>query len=246
MSEMTAEETGQGPFRPIVQIIRATITSLLKSRTVPVGGVRWGSLRRTSPISRRYGYDRGKPIDRYYIEEFIAGASSDIQGRVLEIKEPEYAQGFRRVTQTDILDIDAANPKATIIADLNEATPLVSDTYDCIIFTQTLQYIYRAEAAMAELHRSLKRGGVLLMTVPGIAPAPLNETRQWTFTHFSVERLIAQCFGEGAGEVRTYGNLVTATAFLFGLCAEELHANELAIHDPEYPLIVAARVVKAG
>jgi SAM-dependent methyltransferase len=215
---------------------------------VPVGGVRWGSLRRTSPISRRYGYDRGKPIDRYYIEDFLAGCSSDIQGRVLEIKEPEYAHSFdaNRVTQTDILDIDAANPKATIIADLNEATPLPSDTYDCIIFTQTLQYIYRAENAVRELHRSLTPGGTLLMTVPGIAPAPLDETRHWTFTNFSVERLLAQSFGQGAAEVRTYGNLVTVTAFLYGLCTQELRADELATHDAEYPLIVAARVVKAG
>jgi hypothetical protein len=83
------------------------------------------------------------------------------------------------------------------------------------------------------------------MTVPGIAPAPLDEARHWTFTHFSVERLLAQSFGQGAGEVRTYGNLVTVTAFLYGLCAQELRADELATHDAEYPLIVAARVVKA-
>ncbi len=215
---------------------------------MPVGGVRWGSLRRISPISRRYGYDRGKPIDRYYIEDFLAGCSSDIQGRVLEIKEPEYAHSFdaNRVTQTDILDIDAANPKATIIADLNEATPLASNSYDCIIFTQTLQYIYCAENAVRELHRSLKPGGALLMTVPAIAPSPVEEKRHWSFTRLSVEGLLAQSFGQQSAEIHTYGNLLIATAFLYGLCAEEMEARELATHDEEYPLIIAARVVKAG
>jgi len=31
----------------------------------PRGCVRWGSLRRTSPISHLFGLDRGQAIDRY-------------------------------------------------------------------------------------------------------------------------------------------------------------------------------------
>jgi glycosyltransferase involved in cell wall biosynthesis len=34
----------------------------------PVGWVRIGSLRRVTPISQVFGFDRGQPIDRYYIE----------------------------------------------------------------------------------------------------------------------------------------------------------------------------------
>src|SRR2546428_14003991 len=43
-------------------------------------------LRRTSPISRLYGADRGTGIDRYYIENFLARHASDIHGDVLEIQ----------------------------------------------------------------------------------------------------------------------------------------------------------------
>lgn len=213
-----------------------------------MGGVRWGSLRRTRPISRRYGYDRGKPVDRHYIEDFLATWSADIQGRVLEIKEPEYTQiyGGARVTRSEVLDVDAANPQATIIADLNGSTRLPDDVYDCIIFTQTLQYIYCLDCALRELHRSLKPGGILLLTVPGIAPSPVSEGRHWSFTHSSVERLLGESFGDRNGEVWTYGNLLAVTAFLYGLCAEELRPSELAVRDPEYPLIIAARYAKAG
>ena len=39
----------------------------------PVGKVDFGSLRRLNPVSTMFGYDRGRPIDRYYIEEdFLA------------------------------------------------------------------------------------------------------------------------------------------------------------------------------
>ena len=43
--------------------------------TPPVTWVRFGDLRRTEPISREYGYDRGVPVDRYYIERFLARQS---------------------------------------------------------------------------------------------------------------------------------------------------------------------------
>ena len=34
--------------------------------TPPVGWVQLGSLRRVTPLSRDFGYDRGLPIDRHY------------------------------------------------------------------------------------------------------------------------------------------------------------------------------------
>ena len=248
MSEMIAGQAAEGPFRWFLRSVYRQVKGLAKSSTVPVGSVRWGTLRRTNPLSRRYGYDRGKPIDRHYIENFLATRSSDIKGRVLEIKGPDYTRNFGagRVTQSDVLDIDPKNPLATIIADLNEPTPLASDSYDCIIFTQTLQYIFRVEHALAELHRSLKPGGVLLMTVPAITPSPLAEQRHWSFTQFSVERMLDETFGAPNGEVWTRGNLITATAFLYGMCAEDLRRRELEYDDPEYPLLIAARAVKAS
>src|ERR687894_427089 len=53
-----------------------------------------GDLRRLTPISREYGYDRGTPIDRFYIENFLEEHSSSIRGRVLEISENTYTRRF--------------------------------------------------------------------------------------------------------------------------------------------------------
>jgi hypothetical protein len=44
--------------------------------------VRWGSLRRLTPVSRVFGFDRGLPLDRHYIEDFLRTHSADIAGRV--------------------------------------------------------------------------------------------------------------------------------------------------------------------
>ena len=35
------------------------------------GKVGLGDLNRTSPLSKVFGYDRGGPVDRYYIENFL-------------------------------------------------------------------------------------------------------------------------------------------------------------------------------
>lgn len=214
--------------------------------TVPVGAVRWGGLRRARPISPRYGYDRGQPVDRHYIEEMLSRWSADIKGRVLEIKDPGYTRTFGggRVEISDVLDINPDNPQATIVADLNDQTPLSSDIYDCIIFTQTLQYIYRLDNALSELHRSLKPGGVLLITVPAVVHWAETEPRFWAFTQWSVQRLLGDHFGDDI-DLCPRGNFLSSAAFLYGLCVEELRPDELAAQDANFPLIVAARAVKA-
>jgi hypothetical protein len=59
-----------------------------------VSSVELGSLRRVTPISSNWGLDRGRPIDRYYIENFLAYHSNVIRGRVLEFENMSYARKF--------------------------------------------------------------------------------------------------------------------------------------------------------
>ena len=249
MKEVIESEGMQFKHSRFLQRLRARTRRLLKVGTasaVPVGGVRWGGLRRTSPVSRVHGYDRGKPVDRHYIEQFLSIHSKDISGHVLEIKDPGYTKKFGRgVTRSDVLDIDSTNPQATIVADLNSAVELPGGTFDCIIFTQTLQYIYQRDLAIRELHRSLRPGGVLLMTVPGVTLAAKHEPWHWAFTPVAVARILGEHFDLGQTQILSYGNLLTATSFLYGLCAEEMRLNELAFNDPEYPIIIGARAMKA-
>ena len=128
-----------------------------------------GDLRRVTPIDPNWGFERGTPIDRVYVEEFVGGHAADIRGRVLEIAAPDYTTRFGRgVERSDILMATEGNPQATIVGDLTDAPQIPSDTFDCAIVTQTLQFVYDVRAALATLHRVLAPGGVLLATVPGI------------------------------------------------------------------------------
>ena len=208
-----------------------------------------GSLRRTTPLSDYWGYDRGTPIDRYYIERFLAECRDDIRGQVLEVKNSDYTQRFGTgVTRSDVLDINPTNPHATIVVDLAAADCIPAATFDCVILTQTLQYIYQPQAALAHVYRMLRPGGVLLITVPGIIKMDPNFVGcdYWRFTTDSCAALAGDVFGAGQIEVRTFGNVLTAIAFLTGLAHEELSPRELDTRDPAYQLVIAVRAVKPG
>ena len=215
----------------------------------PVGRVSFGSFRRMAPISRELGFDRGQPIDRYYIENFLARHAGDIQGRVLEIGDNGYTRqyGGGRVELSDVLNVSEGDPKATIVADLPRADNIPSGIFDCIILTQTLQYIYDVRLAVGTLYRILKPGGVLLATFPGISPIsrdPWAGSWCWTFTDVSARRLFEEVFPTGNVEVEAHGNVLAAISFLQGLAAEELRREELSCHDPYYEVLVALRAVK--
>jgi SAM-dependent methyltransferase len=205
------------------------------------------SLRRTTPLSDQWGYDRGNPVDRYYIESFLEEHRADIKGRSLEVMDLRYVDRFGSgVTRRDVLDVDASNRRATIVADLADATTIPDDSFDCIVLTQVLQLVFDVRAAIAHLERILKPGGVLLATVPGISRIGKREqaTDLWRFTPVACRRLLGANFDPEEVEVRSYGNVLSANAFLTGIAAEELSRQELDTSDPSYPVIVAVRARK--
>src|SRR4051794_27404046 len=54
--------------------------------------LRFGSLRRLTPVSRHFGYDRGLPVDRHYIERFLEDNAAVVAGHVLEIGDSAYTR----------------------------------------------------------------------------------------------------------------------------------------------------------
>jgi SAM-dependent methyltransferase len=234
----------------IKNILPASLLRAIRLRTGRrLGHLRFGDLRRTSPISSRFGSDRGTPIDRYYIESFLAEKAACIRGRVLEVGDNNYTKlfGAKRVKQSDIFHIDASNPCATIVGDLGRANVLPEAAFDCIIFTQTLQYIFDLRTGVGELYRGLKPGGVLLLTVPGItqiADEQWIETWYWSLTTVSTRRLLEEKFGCDNIEIEYYGNVFAAAAFLYGIAFEEVDRADLDIKDPSYPVTITACAVR--
>ena len=208
-----------------------------------------GDFNRTTPFSIRYGYDRGGPVDRYYIENFLQENAGSIKGRVLEIGDNEYTMryGGKKVTKSEIFHVNADNPKATIIGDLSNAPHIADNSMDCIILTQTLQFIFDFKGALETCYRILKPGGALFLTVPGISQieyGALEDSWFWSFTKPSMQKIMAQIFPAPNVEVQNYGNVFVATALLYGMGLPEIKKEQMDFTDPHYQVIITVKAVK--
>jgi SAM-dependent methyltransferase len=207
-------------------------------------------LTRLEPVSRVFGFDRGKPVDRWYIERFLAANAADVRGRVLEVAETTYTQwyGCGDVSQSEVLYAAPGHPDATIVGNLATGEGLPRDAFDCFVMTQTLQVIYDVAAAVRGTWNVLAPDGVLLATAPGISQISREDRRDWgdwwRFTSDSVRRLFAEAYGPENVDVQAHGNVLSAACFLYGFAAEELTEAELAHNDPDFELLMTVRAVK--
>jgi len=214
--------------------------------------VEFGSLHTTTPVSRVFGLDRGTPINRYYIEKFLADRAGLIRGRVLEVGDSDYTRRFggSRVERCEVLHATAENQAATIVGDLSDIATLPAKAFDCFICTQTFDCIYDVQQAVRGAHHLLKPGGVLLATLSGISQISRYDMERWgeywRFTTPSALRLFQPVFTGGV-EVESFGNVLAATAFLQGLAIEDLPDPALLDeHDPDYQLVITVVAHKGG
>ncbi len=202
------------------------------------------------PISRKFGFDLGTPIDRFYIESFLDGCQEDIKGRVLEVADSNYTMryGANRVTTSDVLHATPGNRRATIIGDLASGEGIPHHAFDCIILTQTLHCIFDVSAVIRNCHLALHNGGVCLVTVPGISQISRYDMDRWgdywRFTNLSARRLFSEVFGAEQVEVEAYGNVRIAAAFLYGMSLEQVSPDDLTRNDADYELLITVRARK--
>ena len=224
---------------PLIDLVARRLRRVVRPRSL--------ALRKTKPLSDRWGADRGTPVDRHYIERFLHENREAIRGNVLEVKHALYTDRFGiDVRERNVLDVDSTNELATHVADLARADSVADDSFDCFILTQTLQYVYDVRGAIAHAHRILRPGGVLLCTVPSVSrmePGSL-ENEYWRFTAASCARLFEEAFEGGNVVVKTHGNVLASIAFLAGIAAEELGKSKLDENDEYFPLLVTVRAEK--
>lgn len=205
---------------------------------------RWGNLDRTDPFSI-YGFDRGVPVDRVYIEAFLSRHADTVRGDVLEVKDDAYARRFggERVL-AHVLELPGVdNGRATLFADLGEPGSLPTDAFDCVVLTQTLQLVDDTSAALTNVWRSLRPGATALITVPTVSVWVERIHDRWRWTPAGLDVELRRALPGADIEVVGYGNLPATIAFLHGLGAREVPAD-LHLTDPRFPVIAAARITR--
>ncbi|SDA41618.1 Methyltransferase domain-containing protein [Butyrivibrio sp. INlla18] len=200
------------------------------------------------PVSRVFGLDRGTPIDRYYIENYLEEASHEIidsgvkPSNIIEVGADSYSKKYfsstrNEETHFDILDYAKGK-------DLTNTASLPKEKYDVFICTQTFNFIYDVKKAIEGAHYLLKPGGYLLATVAGtITPISRFDMDRWGhywgFTELSIKKLLEDKFESENIKVSPFGNALSATAFVQGVSVEDLdEKNMLDAQDKDYPIVI--------
>jgi SAM-dependent methyltransferase len=200
---------------------------------------RWGNLRRSAPFSTEFGFDRGTPIDRYYVDDFLGRHRALITGRVLEIQGSGYTRRFGHdVTASDTLDIDPRFA-ATYTCDLARADDVVPDgVYDCFLLPNTLQHLRDLDRALDNMRRIVRPGGVIVATVAAFMPLIPDGPDYWRITADGWRELTDRHWRTDRVDIVAYGNCLAAIAAMQGIAVEEVTPAELDIRDPRYPVLI--------
>jgi SAM-dependent methyltransferase len=220
-------------------------TTRLRCVTRGLGVPRWGNLRRVRPFSENFGFDRGTPVDRYYLHRFLDAHRAHITGDVLEIQEPSHTRRYgSRLGRTDTVDIDPVH-RATYTCDLARAEGVIpSDRYDCFLLPNTLCVLRDVEACLRQALRVVKPGGAILASTAGFVPLTPDAPDYWHLSAAGWAEIAGRAWPGCEVRIESHGNCLAAVAAMLGLALEELHPAELEVNDPRYPVLVTLFCLK--
>ena len=199
----------------------------------------WGNLRRARPFSDHYGFDRGTPIDRYYVLKFMEKYREHITGDVLEIQGTSYTQfcGFD-VRRSESIDVDPQHG-TTYVCDLaHSQNVLASNAYDCFLLPNTLNHLKDVVGSLQQALRVVKQGGAVLATAPVLTPLTPDFSEYQRFTASGLREHARNAWPGCKFSIESYGNVLAATAALMGIACEELATAELDVSDLRYPVLI--------
>ncbi len=234
MNSTTGQPIRSRVKRLVGPVWTTRLLCLLRGRGLP----RWGNLRRLKPFSTSHGWDRGTPLDRYYVDRFFERHRAAITGDVLEIDQNIYSHRYGHDLRTaHNVDID---PKCepTYLCDLAHCeSVLPSEAYDCFLLPCTLHHLRELESSLKNILRAVRPGGVILATCAGMIRLDAEEIDFWHPSPAGWRELLRHAWPGCEVVVEGEGNCLAAVAFDLGLALEELKRKELDYHDGLYPVV---------
>jgi len=208
---------------------------------------RWGNLRRTRPFSANFGFERGTPIDRYYLQKFLEAHRAYVSGDVLEIQVPGYTHRYgHHIRHAHSVDI---NPdfQPTFLCDLAKSEDVIPDTsYDCFLLPNTLQHLRNLEGCLRHALRVIKPGGVILASSATFVPLIPDGPDYWRLSAAGWAEVLWRVWAGCEVRVESAGNCLAAVSAMLGLAQEELTSAELDVFDPRYPVLITLFCRKPG
>jgi len=204
-------------------------------------------------ISNDFGFKRGTPIDRYYINDFLKKSSDIFIGDALEFGDTNYLDRFDDKLQNKFIFNYSENHYTSnrmFFGDISKPDSLPFGTFDTIICINVLNFIFDISSALNGLHKMLKVDGRIILTVAGVASHISRYDMErwgdyWRFTDLSIEAAVTKS-GFEIDKLTAYGNPYACSAQINGLSLEDLVEDKIMTKHKDYQLLIALVLRKAS
>ncbi len=137
------------------------------------------------PLIRKVGRALSRKLTRVTLDRFIAAHASS--GRTLDLgaQTGPYARHFPRRLGLDLV----AAPGVSVVGDAR-ALPLSSSVFDVVLCTEMLEHVPEPQAAIDEMFRVLRPGGMLVLTTRFLFPIHDAPHDYFRFTKYGLRHLL--------------------------------------------------------
>lgn len=199
---------------------------------------KWLAARDLLPLNRNFGRDRGPPVGRRYLVEFLSAHATAVSGRVLEFGDPRYRSLFQNADVHEVLSI-RLGPDVDHVADIEQPPEELYERFDWIVCTQVFEHVRRPDIAAGRLLQLLRPGGRLLFSVPFLNVVHHDPEDFRRFTADGVRATLEDA-GFVIDEIVARGNFPISVGALMGLASTDFPDATWARDDPDFPYIVTA------
>ena len=112
-------------------------------------------------ISNDFGFSRGTPVDRFYIDRFLKEHSDFIKGKCMEFGDLSYINKYgssvnRKITfnYSEITSMTGEN----YTGDISKIETIPSNIFDCIVCINVINFIYECKFCVTTIIKEMLVG----------------------------------------------------------------------------------------
>ena len=158
-----------------------------------------------------------------FVRDFLLTYLPQMNGNILNIGSGSRTHRDLLVSEAFFVAVDIKAYSDTDIQASVYQLPFPDETFSAVIATELLEHLKEPRQAISEIHRVLKPGGVLLLTVPFLFRVHGDPEDYYRYTKQGLEAMVEDCF---QGEVLTCGNRLTVMMDLLSTSNTKWHIGK--------------------